>query len=196
MTAPATPGAAAEVPAGDDAPAAPPVRTGLWRRITSLSYEALLFVAVLFVAGFVLLPLFSPPQATGSVRTIYQLGIADRVLSAAGFLGAGALYFGWFWTDRRRTLPMKTWDLALVTSSGGPLDWRRALLRYGAGWISPALALAAQTLLTPHGLAPLALSLLFVNHAWALFDRNGDFLHDRLAGTMIVDRHEPRGNDR
>jgi uncharacterized RDD family membrane protein YckC len=33
----------------------------------------------------------------------------------------------------------------------------------------------------------LALALLPVSIAWALFDRDRQFLHDRLAGTRLID---------
>ena len=76
-------------------------------------------------------------------------------------------YFVWFWTRGGQTLPMKTWRFKVVRSDGAPLTWPRALHRY---------ALAA--------LGFLAVGLGFL---WALVDRDRQFLHDRLAGTALVD---------
>lgn len=79
---------------------------------------------------------------------------------------AGAYFVG-FWSRGGQTLAMKTWRIRVVRSEGGPLTPARALHRY-------LLAL----------LSLLALGLGFL---WALVDRDRQFLHDRLAGTQIVD---------
>ncbi|MEO7743117.1 MAG: RDD family protein [Usitatibacter sp.] len=82
-----------------------------------------------------------------------------------------AAYFTWFWTRGGQTLPMKTWRFRVVRADGAPLSGARALHRY-------ALAV----------LGFLALGLGFL---WALVDRDGQFLHDRLAGTALVDSRSP-----
>lgn len=74
-------------------------------------------------------------------------------------------YFVWFWTRGGQTLPMKTWNLKVVRADGAPLGAARAVHRY-------FLAV----------LGTFAFGLTF---AWALLDRDGQFLHDRLAGTAI-----------
>jgi uncharacterized RDD family membrane protein YckC len=71
-----------------------------------------------------------------------------------------AAYFLWSWLRGGQTLAMKAWGIRLVE-----VDARRALLRF---------ALAAL-------LVPTLISIL-----WALFDRERQFLHDRLAGTRLV----------
>ena len=76
-------------------------------------------------------------------------------------------YFLWFWTRGGQTLPMKTWRIRLVRSDGGAVNAGRGVHRF---------LLAT--------LGTLALGLTF---AWALFDRDRQFLHDRLAGTALVD---------
>ena len=78
-----------------------------------------------------------------------------------------ATYFTWFWTRGGQTLPMKTWRLRVVRADGARLTALLALHRF-------ALAL----------LGFLALGLGFL---WALVDRDRQFLHDRLAGTALVD---------
>lgn len=80
-------------------------------------------------------------------------------------LSAG-IYFVWSWTGGRRTLPMRTWRIRLVDRRGAPPGVRTALLRYACAVI---------------GIAAGALGI-----AWALFDPERQFLHDRIAGTRIV----------
>src|SRR5687767_9903912 len=80
------------------------------------------------------------------------------------YLGAVfAAYFLWCWLRGGQTLAMKAWHIRIVDVTPG-----RALLR---------LALAA--------------ALLPVSIAWALFDRDRQFLHDRLAGTRLVNAAPP-----
>lgn len=76
------------------------------------------------------------------------------------------LYFVWFWLNGGQTLPMKTWKIRLVGADPGNLRPTQALLRYLAAWPSV---------------------LLFgVGIFWAFFDKEKQFLHDRIAGTRIV----------
>lgn len=76
------------------------------------------------------------------------------------------VYFVWCWLNGGQTLPMKTWKLRLVSSEGSALRPLQAVLRYLAAWPS----------------------ILFfgVGIFWAMFDKDGQFLHDRIAGTRIV----------
>jgi uncharacterized RDD family membrane protein YckC len=76
------------------------------------------------------------------------------------------LYFVWCWTRAGQTLPMKTWKLRLESRDGTAVGPGRACARYV--------------------LACLSLLLAGAGFAWALFDRDRQFLHDRLAGTRIV----------
>lgn len=69
-------------------------------------------------------------------------------------------YFLWCWLRGGQTLAMKAWRVRLVDVSP-----RKALLRF-------ALAVP---------LAPTGISIV-----WSLFDRDRQFLHDRLAGTRLI----------
>lgn len=75
-------------------------------------------------------------------------------------------YFSWFWLHGGQTLPMKTWKLRLISANGRPLRPMQAVLRYLAAWPS----------------------ILFfgIGILWSLADREGRYLHDRIAGTRIV----------
>lgn len=76
------------------------------------------------------------------------------------------VYFGWCWTHGGQTLPMKTWKLRIIDEQGGPVRPAQAVLRYGAAWPS--------------------ICFLGIGLLWSLIDRDRQFLHDRLAGTRIV----------
>ena len=86
-------------------------------------------------------------------------GALRHELQAFIFVVYGS-YFLWCWLRGGQTLAMKAWHIRLVQVSPG-----KALLR---------LLLAAV-------LVPTGISLI-----WALFDREGQFLHDRIAGTRLV----------
>ncbi|MEO5699694.1 MAG: RDD family protein [Casimicrobiaceae bacterium] len=158
------------------------------RRLAALVYEALLLAAVLFIAGFVLLPL--TPRTPGAT-TIAVPGPPVRAASFGVVVAVLGLYCTWFWSRGRRTLAMKTWQLRLVTDAGVALASSQALRRYLAGWIGPALALATYLPLHAYAYAGAdgrwALAFLGVNFAWAAVDRDRKFLHDRLAGTRLLD---------
>lgn len=90
----------------------------------------------------------------------------SRPLLQLYLLGVAAGYFVYCWTHGGQTLPMKTWRVRLVARTGGAITLRIGIYRY----------LFA---LTGLGLCGLGL-------AWAVFDRDHQFLHDRLAGTRLV----------
>lgn len=75
-------------------------------------------------------------------------------------------YFATFWRRSGQTLAMKTWRIRLDDRSGGRVSSRQALLRF-------ALALAGAL-------------LAGAGFWWALFDRERQFFHDRVAGTRLV----------
>ena len=79
-------------------------------------------------------------------------------------------YFSAFWLRSGQTLAMKTWRIRLVNQTGAPLTLKQAALRFV--------------------LALLGLLLAGMGFWWALFDRDQQFLHDRIAGTRLI--HVPR----
>lgn len=119
-------------------------------------YETLLLLGVLSVA-FML-----PQLALG-----FGLGIVlpGPLLLLHVFAVLGA-YFLWYWQHGGQTLAMQTWKLKISTASGKPPTLQQLVVRYLVAWL---------------GLISYGAGLL-----WALFDRDRQFLHDRLAGTRIV----------
>ena len=76
-------------------------------------------------------------------------------------------YFAWFWRHGGQTLAMQTWKLRLESAlTGNTITMRQAILRFALCF--PSLLFFGAGLI------------------WAVFDRDRQFLHDRLAGTRIV----------
>ena len=160
-------------------------RAGIGRRLLALLYEGLLLVALLLMAGFALAPFVSP---SGSA-TSHTLGIPTTTARVGAFTALvllGAIFYGWNWSEGRRTLPMKTWHLSIVTRDGRPVPRRTALVRYLAWWIGPALGVIAYALLRPYGVGVLAVPLFLLDYLAAFVDPERQFLHDRVAGTRVV----------
>lgn len=80
-------------------------------------------------------------------------------------------YFLWCWTHGGQTLAMKTWRVRVVTQDGAMISLFQALKRF----------LWAGLFLLPAGLG----------FWWALIDKDGQFLHDRLSGTRLVMQKTP-----
>ena len=76
------------------------------------------------------------------------------------------VYFAAFWLRSGQTLAMKTWRIRLVNRDAGRISLRQAAGRFI--------------------LALLGLMLGGTGFFWALFDRDRQFLHDRLMGTRLV----------
>ena len=126
--------------------------------------QALIYEALLLVAVIVLsaLPfvMIAHEADRAAARPLFQLYL----------LTVAAAYFVWQWRGGRQTLAMKTWRMRLVTHQNAPLSLQRAAIRF--------------VFAVPGAL------LLGCGFLWALVDREGLFLHDRLAGTKIVRSEE------
>ena len=122
---------------------------------------AALSYEVLLVLAIVFVASFAYYGAAGPVLS----GWSRHFFQAYLFFIAG-LYFAVCWSRGGQTLPMKTWGLKLITTRSTPVSVRRALARYLLAWLS--------------------VFTFGAGFLWAAFDRDHQFLHDRLAGTMIV----------
>lgn len=174
-----------------DARPAPPAAPGslrplapLARRLAALVYEGLVLSAIVVVTGFLTVPFSGPVDPAAPALRLP--GSGGRVAAAAIVLAVAGVYYTWSWSGGRRTLPMKTWRIALVRADGRTVDPRSAALRYLAAWIGPMAALAAYASLKSPGLGAHAAWLVALNYLWAFIDRDRQFLHDRIAGTRLV----------
>ncbi|MEO7497015.1 MAG: RDD family protein [Massilia sp.] len=148
------------------------------RRLISMVYESLLFVAVEALAMFIYL------MATRNQHTPF----IDHGRNALFFL-VGAAYFIYCWTDSGHTLAMKTWRIKLVKVGYAKLPLRAAVLRYllAWGWFLPAIVVCYAFGIKDKGAVGIALAVGVV--VWALtafLDKDRQFLHDKVAGTRLI----------
>lgn len=148
------------------------------RRLIVMVYETFLLLAVdmLAVALYLL------------VTRNSHAPLAQHGLKVFLFLVTGA-YFVWCWTDSGHTLAMKTWRVRLTSGGQGPVPLRTAVLRYllAWGWFLPALIVCAVSGL--HSKVEVSAAIAAGIVAWGLtafLDKDRQFLHDRLAGTRLV----------
>jgi uncharacterized RDD family membrane protein YckC len=139
-------------------------------------YESVVLFGVIVFFGYGFSALLQFRGAPGPLRWGFQAFL---------FLVL-AVYFVWFWSGGRRTLPMKTVSIRLVDRDGRPLRALRAFWRY---LCASALLLAPMASAASFG--AVFLLLLPIPFAWALFDRDRRALYDVLAGTRLVVDDDP-----
>lgn len=157
------------------------------RRLISIVYESLLALAVLF------LPFLAFELVVQGAHT----PLTEHMRQCLAFLVMGA-YFIHQWSREGQTLAMKTWRLKLVLPGHAHVPLRVAAYRYVLSWmwllpgilVSYALDLQHWQALSAVGIGMLAWS------ATALFTGNGQFLHDKLLGTQIVQLPAPAKKNR
>jgi uncharacterized RDD family membrane protein YckC len=153
------------------------------RRLISMVYEAFLLLAVEMLATALYLLVTGNRQAT-----VYQHGLKFFLFLVA------AAYFVHFWTDSGHTLAMKTWRIKVIQPGYARVPFRIAAIRYllSWGWFLPALLVCSALGLRGKGEVAAVIGVGVV--AWALtafFDKDRQFLHDKLAGTRLVELGKP-----
>jgi uncharacterized RDD family membrane protein YckC len=140
-------------------------------------YEAMLLFAVVFVAGLIF-DIWTQSRHALTLRHARELWL---------FLVIGA-YFVFFWSRSGQTLAMKTWSIRVVDIDQAKLPVVKAVVRYCLAWLwfLPGLALAYQfELKSWSSIVVVCLGMT----SWALtavFDKDKQFLHDRLAKTRLI----------
>ena len=126
------------------------------RRLASMLYESILLFAIAFLATWLY------QFAAGTLRIEgWRIHVLQLFL-----LTVFAAYFLWCWLRSGQTLAMKTWRIRLVAKNGhGRVTPRAALLRFFYALL----------------LVPTTIGIF-----WALVDRDRQFLHDRLAGSLLI----------
>jgi len=145
-------------------------------------YEAVLLFGVLFAAELLFLVATQSfnPSALHFWENLYLFVI----------LG---IYFTYFWGHGGQTLPMQTWHIKVVSKDAQRVTLKQSCIRYVAAWMWLLPALAIIEFLKP-GLWPGIALFIAGMVGWALtsrFDENGQFLHDKLAGTQVVSVPKP-----
>jgi uncharacterized RDD family membrane protein YckC len=153
------------------------------RRLISMIYEAFLLTAVEALAILVYL-LVTRNQHTPAI---------DHGRNLVFFLVAAA-YFIHAWSGSGHTLAMKTWRIKVVKLGYRSVPVRAAAVRYllAWGWFLPALV--ACYVLGWKSTGQVGAALAVGVAAWALtalFDKDRQFLHDKVAGTHLIAQPKP-----
>ena len=122
---------------------------------------AVMIYELLLVTAVVFVASFIMVPVVGDMHAPWQ-----RHFYQAYILGILFAYFSAFWLRSGQTLAMKTWRIRLVNQTGGRISFKQAVLRFTFAWAGLLLA----------GLG----------FWWAIFDRDRQYLHDRLAKTRLV----------
>ena len=77
------------------------------------------------------------------------------------------VYFVYCWVKSGQTLAMQTWRIQLLRLDGNPLSLGQAVRRYV--------------------IASFSLMFFGLGFLWAIFDREGLYLHDRFTGSRLVE---------
>lgn len=142
-------------------------------------YELVLLFALLAIAALPLTIVF------GGLTEGWRRWAFQAYLVAV--LGA---YFVFNWTRSGQTLAMKTWRIKVTASTGDSVTLPSAIIRFLAALALAAPALTALLVFSRYRTHFWALSWtvlpLLATWLWARFDSEGQFLHDRLAGTRLI----------
>ena len=152
---------------------------GIARRIFSMLYEATLLFAVAFIATWLFQFAAGGAIVTGWQRTALQAYLA----------AVFAAYFMWCWLRGGQTLAMKAWGIRLVVpgKAGVPPAVAIKRLVFAGAFVGAfCAALLGAFMHRNPWIAFITLAISGSGIGWALFDRDRQFLYDRLAGTRLV----------
>lgn len=152
---------------------------GIVRRILSMIYEATLLFAVAFIATWLFQFAAGGAVVSGWQRTALQAYLA----------AVFAAYFMWCWLRGGQTLAMKAWGIRLVVPGMARVPPAIAIKRLVFASVFVGAFCAALLGAFVHRnpwIAFITLAISGSGMGWALFDRDRQFLYDRLAGTRLV----------
>jgi uncharacterized RDD family membrane protein YckC len=132
----------------------------LLRRLSAAFYEATIVFGIYFITAYLYLAI-----SHTEFKDLQQDFVRLWLYRSYVFI-IFAIYFGWSWSQGRRTLAQKTWGLRILNKDGSLLSQRQAVLRYMLAWLSVIFA--------------------FTGFFYAFFNTEQIFLHDKLLGTRIV----------
>ena len=154
----------------------------LKRRLCALLYESLLLSSVSLVALMLPVPF--------TLHFGEQIWI--QIMAAICLLIAWALYFRIAWLRKGQTLPMKVWRIRLENTKGNLLSPTQAWIRFFWAVIFFAVipacvysgARASHT--EAHTAAYLAVLWWILPIGYVFFNKDRQFLHDKLSGTRLI----------
>ena len=151
---------------------------GVFRRLAVLVYDAMVMLAVLFLATALALPL-SQGEAVAAESPLFQLYLLTVMF----------LYLGWFWTHAGQTVAMRAWRLQVVDVNGAGIGWGLALRRFLAALLPMLPGLLWLGLSGRRGdwmvLAAILVPWLG-SFLWVAIDPQKRALHDILSATRML----------
>ncbi len=130
--------------------------SSLLRRLAAILYDALLVIALLFLATIPFIAVRGGEPVETSENLLYRLVLVGVVFA----------FFVGFWSRSGRTLGMQSWGLQLETPDGQLPSAAVASLRFFAALLS---------------WLPIGLGFL-----WQLWDKDALTWHDRISNTRLV----------
>jgi uncharacterized RDD family membrane protein YckC len=145
--------------------------------------------AILLAGGLAFLGVAAAFRAVAGVPPASDPGALERALLQVFLVLLLGAYYVRCWTRGGQTLAMKAWKLRVVGPQGGALTTGAAIARFAIAGLALATGAGAIIWLWRHpgstcgwaAVVPAAVDIL-----WAAFDRDRQFLHDRLARTRVV----------
>ena len=98
---------------------------GFLRRLGAQFYDALLLLALWFLATALALP-FNRGEAFSSSQWFYPLYL----------LLVSFIFYAWFWTHGGQTLGMRAWKIKVLDSELKAISWQQALTRFLVAMLS------------------------------------------------------------
>lgn len=137
-------------------------------------YDALLLIAIIFVATLPIVWILSgPAMPPNNDVTLLQLSTLELVLYRLYLLAICFGFIGGFWVHGGQTPGMRVWRIRIVADDNGAVRWTQALGRFCAAWCSIGLG--------------------FI---WMLVDRNKLTLYDRWSGAHLALLPKPEKRSR
>jgi uncharacterized RDD family membrane protein YckC len=157
---------------------------GFWPRLGAGAIDWLIVIGALWL-GFIV----------GALLGADGGGVLPLVLSYVLLLLLPVLYFGLTWARGGQTVGLRSTDLQLVSPvTGEPPSRPRALLRalvavltFVACWLPPVAAFGDSSgAPAVIGVSLALVALALVGHLWALVDRRGQSIQDRVFGLAVL----------
>lgn len=112
-------------------------KAGLFRRLAALFYDALIVIAIVMMAGGLVVALLEALVAAKIVHYAPYLDASDLLthhpiispLYQAYLVITWCAFFVFFWVTAGQTLGMRAWRLMIINADGSPISVTQALIR-------------------------------------------------------------------
>ena len=139
----------------------------VWRRFAAISYDSLLVIALVFLAGFVNLGIQMAIFGEAELRSMIESG---HSLDGPPFYLVLVIliygFFGFFWTRSGQTLGMQAWRLRILDNNQQLISPKQSIVRFVVA--VPALLLVGMGIF------------------WVRFDRKSRSWQDIASATITV----------